>query len=413
MRNTLKIAALAMGASIAALATGCSSQGVYAIPLPGGADIGNRPMNIEIQFDDVLDLVPQSAVKVDGVPVGRVENIGLGPDGWTATVTTQVNSNVDLPANAMAEVKQTNILGEKFVELSAPATNPSPQRLADGASIGVDRTRHATEIEQVLGALSLLLNGGGVAQLQPIIAELNNTLDGREPRVRSLLEQANRLVGGLEEQVNDITRALDGLDTLTTRVSEQNDQIAQVLDELPRGITILQEQRPQLTAMLAQLDRLGQVGYDVINTSKDDLITDLRSLRPTLQALGQAAPELVTALPLIPTYPFPDSVIPAALGGSVNTWLSLDLQIGTTLSNLGVGKPDPVYVPPVAPPQPINPTNPYYNGNGPRPGWPTVSLLPLPPIVPALPPIPAVGQPPAQPNPDPLGALLDQLGGGR
>lgn len=404
MRARLRIASLAVGAGVVFSAvTGCSSEGVYGVPLPGGADVGSDPMHIQIAFDDVLDLVPQSAVKVDGVAVGRVEDIGIGEDGWTATVSTIVKSDVDLPANAIAQVKQTNLLGEKYIELAPPAADPSPEKLTDGAEIGIDRTGHATEIEQVLGALSLLLNGGGVAQLQPIIAELNNTLGGREPRVRSLLEQANTLIAGLDDQVNSITRAIDGLDTLSARVADQNDEIGAILDELPKGVQILEEQRPQLTALLAQLDRLGQVGYDVINTSKDDLITDLRSLRPTLQALGAAAPDLVTAFPLIPTYPFPDSTLPAAIGGQVNTWLSVDLEIGTTLSNLGVGKPDPVYVPPVGPQPNINPSNPYYNGNGARPGWPTISLVPLPPIVPAA-------APAASPL-DPLGSLLEKLGG--
>ncbi|MGO4615250.1 MCE family protein [Nocardia sp. 2YAB30] len=396
-------AALAVGLS-AALVSSCAADGIYSIPLPGGADVGDHPIHIDIQFDDVLDLVPQSAVKVEGVPVGRVEEITIGKDQWTATVRTVVNASVDLPANARAEVRQSNLLGEKFIELSEPAADPDSKKLGNGSVIPVDRTRHATEIEQVLGALSLLLNGGGVAQLQPIVTELNKTLGGREGRVRSLIEQANILIDGLNKQVDDITRALDGLDLLSSRVSRQTVQIGKILDELPRGIKILAEQRPQLVGLLAQLDRLGEVGFDVLNTSKDDLIRDLSSLRPTLQELGRSAPDLVTALPLVPTYPFPDSSLEATFGGQVNTWLSVDQQIGVTLSNLGVGKPDPVYIPPVGPPVPVNPTNPYYNGNGPRPGWPTVSILPLPPNM---------AQPPAHGvPPNPVGALLEQLGVG-
>src|SRR5690606_27559791 len=165
------------------------------------------PMHIDIRFDDVLDLVPQSAVKVEGVPVGRVQDITLAEDGWTANVSTVVNSSVDLPANALAEVRQSNLLGEKFIELSAPEGDTSGPRLADGAVIPLTNTRHATEVEQVLGALSLLLNGGGVAQLQPIVSELNKALGGREDRVRAVLEQANTLIGGLEDQDDDIPRA--------------------------------------------------------------------------------------------------------------------------------------------------------------------------------------------------------------
>ncbi|WP_227999263.1 MCE family protein [Nocardia australiensis] len=389
--------------AVGLLIASCSSDGIYSVPLPGGADVGTHPMHIDIQFDDVLDLVPQSAVKVEGVPVGRVEEIVLGADQWTASVRTVVNSSVDLPTNAHAEVKQTNLLGEKFIELTKP-TAPDPDKLTDGSVIPVANTRHATEIEQVLGAMSLLLNGGGVAQLQPIITELNRALGGREDRVRSLLEQANTLIGGLDDQVDNITRAIDGLATLSNRVAAQNGQIAKILDELPEGIKILNEQRPQLISLLAQLDRVGQAGFDVLDRSKNDLITDLRALRPTLQELGRAAPDLVTALPLVPTYPFPDATLESTFGGQVNTWLSVDQQIGVTLSNLGVGKGDPVYIPPLGPEVPVNPSNPYYNGNGPRPGWPTVSILPLPPNM-AIAPANGVAPPT-----DPLGAILDQLG---
>ncbi|WP_425295136.1 MCE family protein [Nocardia cyriacigeorgica] len=404
-----RMATVAAAALTGLLMASCSSDGIYSIPLPGGADVGSDPMHIDIRFDDVLDLVPQSAVKVEGVPVGRVEEISLAEDGWTANVSTVVNSSVDLPANALAEVRQSNLLGEKFIELSAPDGDASGPRLADGAVIPLTNTRHATEVEQVLGALSLLLNGGGVAQLQSIVSELNRALGGREDRVRAVLEQANTLIGGLEDQVDDITRALDGLETLSNRVAAQTRQLDQILDELPEGIRILEQQRPQLIALLAQLDRVGRAGFDVIDTAKDDLIRDLRALRPALQELGRAAPDLVTALPLVPTYPFPDSTLEGTFGGQVNTWLSVDQQIGVTLSNLGVGKPDPVYIPPVGPPVDVDPANPYYGGNGPRPGWPTVSLFPLPPAV-AVVPVP--GQPGVPGLPPQLGPLLEPFGGG-
>ncbi|MBB5914492.1 phospholipid/cholesterol/gamma-HCH transport system substrate-binding protein [Nocardia transvalensis] len=394
-------AAAVIGIS-AVLVSSCASDGIYSVALPGGADIGDNPMRIDVRFDDVLDLVPQSAVKVDGVAVGRVDKIDVAADGWTASVHTLVNSSVKLPANALAEVKQSNLLGEKFVELTAPKQDPSADQLRDGAVIPVERTRHATEVEQVLGALSLLLNGGGVAQLQPIVVELNKALSGREDKVRSLLDQADTLITGLNQQVDDIQHALDGLGTLSTRVGQQTEQIGKILDELPAGVKVLNEQRPQLIGLLQQLDRVGQAGFDVLDKSNANLIRDLQALRPTLQELGRSAPDLVTAFPLIPTYPFPDEAIKSAIGGSVNTWLSVDLQIGTTLSNLGVGKQDPVYIPPpYGPPVPVNPSNPYYNGNGPRPGWPTVSLLPLPPTVVA----PADGRPG-----DPIGSILEQLG---
>lgn len=411
-----------LGASVCvvALSAGaCSSAGIYAIPLPGGADVGDNPMDLTVQFDDVLDLVPQSTVKVDGVAVGRVDSITVPNDGWTAEVDVVLNSDVDLPANAVASVQQTNLLGEKFIELSAPPGDEVSARLQNGATITLDRTRHATDIEQVLGALSLLLNGGGVGQLSPIIKELSTAFDGREGRTKELLQQANSLIDGLNQQRDDITRAIDGLDTLSGRVNAQTDKIDAVLKDLPIATEVLEKQRPQLTQMLGSLDRLGAVGTDVIDRSKDDLIADLRALRPTLQSLADSGDDVVTSLAVIPTLPFADGTEKIIEGNSANLFLSLDLSIGTTLRNLGVGEGDPTYIAPkYGKSLPVaDPANPYSNGNGPRPGWPTISLLPLPPIVPG----PAPGVPTTQASGDPapfdplapLTDLLEQFGGGQ
>ena len=121
--------------------TGCGSggfDGVYNMPLPGGADVGDHPYRVKAQFKDVLDLVPQAGVKVNDVPVGRVERIDLAGDGWTAEVTMLVNGDVQLPANAFAKLRQSALLGEKFVELGKP--KDAAGKLADNAVIPLEKT---------------------------------------------------------------------------------------------------------------------------------------------------------------------------------------------------------------------------------------------------------------------------------
>ncbi|MGL4304627.1 MAG: MCE family protein [Mycobacteriaceae bacterium] len=402
--------AFLVSSALVAVSTGCGMS-AYDVPLPGGADLGDNPLHLTLQFRDVLDLVPQSTVKVNGVPVGRVESISVpeNSDEWIADIKVVLRSDAKLPKDAVAQVQQSNLLGEKFIDISAPKVSSDPSPMPDGYTIGVANTSQTTDIEQVLGALALLLDGGGVSELKPIITSLTTALDGREGTARSLLENANKLIAGLDAQRDDITRALDGLGALSSSVAQQTGQIEKVLDELPAGVKVLEEQRPQLIQMLTQVDRLGVVGTDILSKSKDNLITDLKALRPTLQALASGAPDLITALPILPTYPFPDEILQGTLvGSSANIFLSLDLQLGDTLSNLGVGKPDPVYVQPRGVNVNVDPTNPYYNGNGPRPGWPTISLLPVAPI--KLAPVPVPEDAPSSP----FDQLLNSLGlGGR
>ena len=290
-----------------ALATGCTgAAGLGNLPGGKGAD-GYR---VEAVFDDVLDLVPQAAVKVDDVDVGSVEGIEL--DGYRARVTLRISRDVKLPANAEAELRQTSLLGEKFVELSPPADEAPSGTLAEGAVIQVANTRRNPEVEEVFTALAALLNGGGLQELQTIAVELSRALAGREGEVRSVLRRIDALVGALDARKTDIVRAIDALDRLTTSFAAQKRVVADALDQIAPALTVLADQRADLTKLLVKLDRLGQVGTRVIEASRDDTLADLALLRPILAEVVKARTELGRTVDHLVTF---TKVVPGAIPG--------------------------------------------------------------------------------------------------
>jgi len=308
------------------LVTGCS---LYDTPLPGGADLGDHPYHVTVQFADVLDLVPQSSVKVDDVPVGRVDRVDLAADNKTALVDVLINGSVRLPANAGARLGQSSLLGEKYVELTAPA-QPSGQ-LRDGAVITKDRTGRSPEIEEVLGALSLLLNGGDIGQIQNIVRELNAAMTGNEPQIRSFLSQVDNLVRDLDGQKDTIVKAIDAMNRLTSTLAGQRDNIATALDQLGPGLQVVTQQRDELTSMLNSLDHLSSVAVDTINRSRDDLVGDLQKLQPVLQKLAETGAKLPTALEYLATYPFSDYAANDVKGDYFNSDIRFDLDLSALL----------------------------------------------------------------------------------
>ncbi|TCP53190.1 phospholipid/cholesterol/gamma-HCH transport system substrate-binding protein [Tamaricihabitans halophyticus] len=345
MRRGIRSARLALASALAAiLLAGCGITGAYDIPLPGGADLGENPYQVRVQFRDVLDLVPQSGVKVNDVPVGRVEKVGLAKDGWTAEVTLLINGDVRLPANATAQLRQSSLLGEKFVQLSNPAdgTPAEGSELSDGGLIPVDRTNRNTEVEEVLGALSMLLNGGGVDQLRTITRELNNVTEGNEGSIRSLLGNVRELTENLDAHSGDITRALDSVNRLSTTLVQQRDQIGNAIDNLGPGLEVLNAQRGQLVTMLQSLRKLSGVAVDTVNKSKEDLVADLKALAPTLQKLAEAGTDLPQSLELLFTIPFTDAAIEGTKGDFVNLYADLDLNVDSLLQNLSRSRTNPL-----------------------------------------------------------------------
>ncbi len=173
----------ALVASAALILTGCEFDGAYDLPLPGSPVDGDNSFEITAEFADVLNVVPRSVVMVDDVTVGEVTDVERV--GWHAVITMRVRDGTTLPDNAIADIRQTSLLGEKYVALEPPLTEEPTGELSDGDDIPLSDTGRNPEVEEVLGALSFLLSGGGVGQLGTITEELNNVMSGRTDRLKT------------------------------------------------------------------------------------------------------------------------------------------------------------------------------------------------------------------------------------
>ena len=336
-----KVLQLAALASVAALTlSGCGFHGLYSAPLPGGADLGSHPYHVLVDFADVLDLVPQSSVKVNDVSVGKVESVKL--IGWQAEVQIAVNGDVTLPANADAQVRQTSLLGEKFVSLSYPTDEAASATTLAQAShpgyayphIPISRTGSTPEIEEVLGALSLLLNGGGLEQVKTITHELDQALDGHTADIRSLLDQTRTLTTSLNTQKARILTAIDNLDTLADTLNRQKQVLAGALDTLPQAVKILADEKTQFVTLLTSLNTLSTVTVKVVNGATTNFVSALRSLDPVVTQLTKAGDALPKSLELLATFPFPKTAVNGVRGDYTNLYVSADLNLSDLLNNL-------------------------------------------------------------------------------
>ncbi|GGF43298.1 hypothetical protein GCM10011519_16480 [Marmoricola endophyticus] len=314
------------------LVTGCSGS-VYDLPLPGGPSVGDSPMTVHVRFRDVLDLVPNSLVKVNDVSVGKVTAIDL--KGYTADVTLELPKGTDLPDNAQAQIRQTSLLGEKFVSLAPPASG-AEGRLQGGDTIPLSRSGRNPEVEEVFSALSLLLNGGGVAQLRTIAQELNNAVGGREDEVRDTLEQLRQFTGQLDARKQQVVDAIDSLNRLAVAAKKQDSTIKLTLDELPSSIASINSQRADLVKTLRALDNLSDVGVRVIRKTKADTVATVNDLGPVLDKLADAGSALPNSIQVALSYPFVDEAVGGSpqvarnihLGDYVNLSATLDIDAG-------------------------------------------------------------------------------------
>lgn len=319
MNRIAKVCALLLALVVT---SGCMVDDAYDLPLPGGRNSVSEEDGFQVtaRFTDVLNVVPQTAVMVDDVPVGQV--VEVRRVGWHAEVRLRIRKDVVLSDETIAEIRQTSLLGEKYVALLDPdastgvseagtvgtttvATGGSAGRLAEGDVIGLDRTGRNPEVEEVLGALSFLLSGGGVGQIKTISQELNKMMTGRTGAMRDVLKQAEILVTTLNGQREDLVDAFEAVNNLSKTLVAEKDTIADALDAMGPAIKVLDRQHTELVDMLEQLDKLGVVGTRVVNATKDYLVAQLRHLEPVLRELADADESLVPGLKATLSYPFP------------------------------------------------------------------------------------------------------------
>ena len=321
------------------LLAGCDYKGLNDFTLPGAAGTGDGSYQVTIEMNDVGDLVPNNPVRIGDVDVGTITDIEL--EGWHALVTISLPPDVRVPADSTARIGQVSLLGAKFMELAPPARQtPAERTLGPGARLSLAQSGKYPETEEVLASVAALLNGGGLQQLRTISTELGKATNGRTEQYRSLLAQLDTFVSGIDDQKADITRAIDGLDRLSARLSEQNSTIDNALTTIPPALKVLNDQRAKLTNTLTSLGDFGVAADDVIQRTQDDLAANISNLDPSLKGLADAGKSLTDSLGLLGTLVFPLKGFDQIFRGDyINFWLTLDLTLSTLDRNFLTNTP--------------------------------------------------------------------------
>jgi phospholipid/cholesterol/gamma-HCH transport system substrate-binding protein len=317
--------------ALAFVATGCAFHGAYDLPLPGKQVSSSDGYQVTADFNDVVNVVPRTVVMANDVPIGQVDSVERV--GWHARVVMTIRKDIVLPKDATADVRQTSLLGEKYIQLAAPPGSSVTKqgRLADGDAIPLSRTTRNPEVEEVLGALSFLLSGGGVGQLKTISAELNKMMDGRQADLRDLFRQVDALVGSLDAQKDNIVAALSSVDRLAGTLNREKESIAKAVDAFGPALVVLNRQHAALMRMLHALDRLGEVGTRVIHRTRANVIATLRHLAPALRKLADAGNSLPRGLVMMASFPFPKEAASLAKGDYSNALFAMDFDLNKLL----------------------------------------------------------------------------------
>jgi phospholipid/cholesterol/gamma-HCH transport system substrate-binding protein len=340
-RATRRTAAIGSGAVLLA---GCQFGGLNSLNMPGTVGHGAGAYSITVELPDVATLPQNSPVMVDDVTVGSVsgvEAVQRADGSFYAAVKLSLEHDVKLPANAIAKVGQTSLLGSQHVELSAPVGQPPVGQLRDGARIPEGQGGRFPTTEEVLSALGVVVNKGNLGALQDITQEVSAAVAGREGQFADLIPRLAELAASLNRQTDDIINAAEGLNRFAGILARQKDSLDRTLDTLPGALKVLNDNRTNIVDAFAGLRRLATVGARILSETKSDFAAETKDLYAVIKPVNDNRSALVDSLDYLATFPFPGKNLKrVARGDYFNIWEVFDLtlrRLGETIFTTSLG----------------------------------------------------------------------------
>ncbi len=318
----------ALGSTLAVV-SGCQFGGLNSIDMPGTVGHGPGSFTITVELPDVSTLPQNSPVLVDDVTVGSVSGhkVMQRPDGtFYAVLQLSLSSTVRLPANAIVTVGQTSLLGSQHVELAAPSTEPPTGALGDGASIPLQRAGRYPSTEEVLSTLGVVVNKGNLGALQDITDELYSAVAGHAGQFADLLPRLADLTAAVDRQASDIVNATESVSRVASKFADNDATVTAALAALPDATRTLNANAGRIVDTFAALRRFSEYASRILAQTKTDITADITDAYAVVKPLTDHAQQLIDALPILATYPFPQTGIKQAVRGDyLNAIATLDL----------------------------------------------------------------------------------------
>jgi phospholipid/cholesterol/gamma-HCH transport system substrate-binding protein len=270
-----------LGLLAAALfATGCTAFG------------GGSAYAIEVQLERSFNLFPGSPVRVLGVKVGVVTDIGVreGDDFVTATLRITDDGRI-IPANGGALIVTESLLGERFVQLEPFVDGDDEPAPTSGHVIELERTNVPSEFDEVLEGLNNFVGGLNPDDVQRFFHNLALVLEGNGEALGNTLEQARVAINVLQEHDDELVQLATRLADLNETLGTRDQAIGEILQDWNTVAETIVAERGNLDVALDGLARFSNALGELLNEHRPGLEADIETVtrigRTAVRNLGQ------------------------------------------------------------------------------------------------------------------------------
>ncbi|MGW2659695.1 MCE family protein [Nocardia tengchongensis] len=254
---------------------------------------------VKVQATETGNLSKGAEVTYRGVPVGRVGDLDITPDG--VLITLEMNSSKPkVPANAKAVVADRSAIGEQYVDLM-PSSDGGPY-LKDGSVIsGAQLPIH---VEELLTSVDTFAGTTDLKALSTTITELGKAFDGKGDDLKILVDSLNKFTATASgENLQQTLALIRSAHTVLGTQAEQSPAILQFSDGLDKLTAQLKSSDPDIRRLIGTGTDAGSAINRLLQESGPALTKDLTNLRVLLQAISPKFYALGPVLQMLPLLP--------------------------------------------------------------------------------------------------------------
>jgi phospholipid/cholesterol/gamma-HCH transport system substrate-binding protein len=226
-------------------------------------------------------------VKMRGVEVGRVGQVGTAKDGARLTLEIDPDQIQYIPANVEAEIDVTTAFGAKFVDLVYPE-NPSKERLAAGAVLRSNNV--STEVNTVFENVVDLIEMIDPAKLNAVLSAVADAVRGQGERMGQATTDLNQVLTALNDRSEIIREDWRSFKNFNDTYAEAAQDILTVLDAASTTSKTIVDRASALDSLLLNTIGFGEAGSNLLVSSKDNLVASANVLEPTTNLLLKYSP---------------------------------------------------------------------------------------------------------------------------
>jgi phospholipid/cholesterol/gamma-HCH transport system substrate-binding protein len=262
-----------------------------------------KPYQIKVPFTEAAQLAQQSDVRISGVSVGKVQSIGVAPNGRQSMATIDIDDKyAPLPESTRALLRTKTLLGETYVELT-PGSRNGP-KLQDGETLPEANVTESVQLDEIFRTFNprtraafqewmqnaaIAIQGRGqdfssaFGELAPTLTSFNNafrTLDSNRLALHQLFRNGAITFKALRGREGEVSQLVQNANNVFQTTASRDDDIEALFRAFPTF-----EDESRLT-----LERLKKFSIDADPLMKQ-LVPTAQQLSPTLIAFSKLAPE--------------------------------------------------------------------------------------------------------------------------